>query len=1116
MAIGEPFGAPVTVNSLDVANPLHVQNSDNSSSIIIPFKVLGTENYRIWSGDVKLAFQARNKYGFVDGTCLKESYVTSDVLSAQGDRCNAMPVRSSLLTRDPLLEVKDAYNVVSRKESHRGVPESFGVTESKQNATSFGPNPNLHCKHCGKIGIDRCFEIVGFPQGFKRNSNTGKQTFNANANANLKMNDKPFSSLSSGFTPEQMQKLLIMINDKPSGSIHSNMACRASFFNAQWYSCYYQSCCELKLTNNVILYDLHVVLWYCVIILSVNKLIRDSKMFVGFNENKCYIQDLKREKVMGTGSESGGLYLFDMKNSNCIGKSNVVMCFHVSKLLRHNRLGHPADQVLYVLKNDLSISDNSSVPMCEVCKRAKQTREPFPLSDHKSKTLGKLVHLDLWGPYRVHSREGYRYFLAIVDDYSRAVWFPQSPYDDGKDSSVEDGSLPHSNNSDSTQGRYQSDRLTTTQVDDQNWFEGNLQNSVPSTSQSSLTQINDEVQTPVLRRSDWQSKPHVRLNDYGLNSNVKYGIEKYVNYSKLNSVNLCFATSLNKSIEPSCLSEAMSVGFADFMESITICIPDLDEPGHTKETIRVEYEWKPPRCPTYNIFRHTGETCPKKVVTNPIVNDTNVTNDGFQKVVNRKLNNKGSSAGNKLPKGVLVSKGFQVGKEFAYQPKASNVGFNGNTGTRSETSSKAGPSKNTKDDDPLITKDTNTKQQDTGKKKISNIASPNPFTALGVDDDEDEKVEKIWDESKNQKEVREVVNENNLSVCTILESHVDVAAVYDTCKKVCSRWKLTSNRSLCSKGSRIILGWNDDLVDVMIMAQTNQVMHVQVNTRADHKTFFCSFVYADDYDIDRRMLWTNLVGHAVLMRNRPWVLLGDFNPMLNLEDHSAGGYEPNASIREFKECVQTMEVADVNSTGLHFTWNQKPKSSNGILKKIDRIMDHSLCVLHIPTGLKSPFRKLLHNHSNLHERVNKIRIELDEAQKEIDRDPSSSILREEHAHYLLDFKEAQLDEERFLKQKAKIEWLKADDFNTAYFHKIVKSKCARNKIQMVSDASNNLYDGNQVLGALLIIIISSLGAEGVTIPLDDHDLFTRVLDDAKADFMVRDVSNDEVKSVIFS
>ncbi|GJX35824.1 sodium/hydrogen exchanger 6 [Tanacetum coccineum] len=599
-----------------------------------------------------------------------------------------------------------------------------------------------------------------------------------------------------------------------------------------------------------------------------------------------------------------------------------------------------------------------------------------------------------------------------------------------------------------------------------------------------------------------------------------------------------------------CLIEINSE--ADFMESITIGIPDLDGPGYIKETIRVEYEWKPPRCSTCNIFRHMCETWPKKVVINLVVNETNTTNDGFQKVVSIKRNNKGSSTGNKLPKGVLVSKGFQVGKEFAFQPRASNVGSNGDNGTCSDTNPKAGPSKNPNEGVSFNTKSTNARQKDTGKKKISNIASPNPFAALGVDEDEEEEVKNIWDEYENLNLQNPGASTpaqtvSDVYVCAILESHVNVFAVYDTCKKVCSRWKWTSNGSLCSKGSRIVLGWNDDLVDVMIMAQTNQVMHVQVNTRADRKTLFCSFVYADNYYIDHRVLWSNLVGHARLMRNRPWVLLGDFNAALNLEDHSSGGYEPNAAMREFKECVQAMKLADVISTGLHFTWNQKPKGSNGILKKIDRIMgnlqfnddfprsfalfqpfrisDHLPCVLQGCAmfrvvkrlkGLKSPFRKLLHNHGNLHERVNKIRIELDEAQKVINRDPSSSILREEHAHYLLAFKEAQLDEERFLKQKAKIEWLKAGDSNTAYFHKIMKSKCARNMIEMVSDASNNLYDDNQVPGAFVNHYNQFLGAEGVTIPLDDHDLFTRVLDDVKADFMVRDVSNDEVKSVIFS
>lgn len=105
-------------------------------------------------------------------------------------------------------------------------------------------------------------------------------------------------------------------------------------------------------------------------------------------------------------------------------------CFYVnnsmfgslSNVLWHNRLGHPSDQVLTVLKNKLNLNDVSSGDRCDVCQKAKQIRETFPLSDHKTSQLGELVHLDVWGPYKVTSKEGYKYFLTIIDDYTRAVW----------------------------------------------------------------------------------------------------------------------------------------------------------------------------------------------------------------------------------------------------------------------------------------------------------------------------------------------------------------------------------------------------------------------------------------------------------------------------------------------------------------------------------------------------------------------------------------------------------------------------------------------------------------------------------------------------------------------
>ncbi|GJT23914.1 sodium/hydrogen exchanger 6 [Tanacetum coccineum] len=335
-----------------------------------------------------------------------------------------------------------------------------------------------------------------------------------------------------------------------------------------------------------------------------------------------------------------------------------------------------------------------------------------------------------------------------------------------------------------------------------------------------------------------------------------------------------------------------------------------------------------------------------------IANNDNTSNDGFQQVVNKKRNNKKGGAGNKIPKGVPVAKGFQDGKEFNYQPKAPSFGPNGGS-TRGVTSSKVGSSTRPNEGALLVNKDTSNDRLkdkdvvDTGVMKMSNISSPNPFAALGVDEDEDEDIENVYDEFAN----------------------------------------LDLNRTSGAS--------------------------TPVKLRLDNKTLFCSFVYADTYYVDRRARWNNLADHANLIRDKPWVLLGDFNASLNMEDHSCGGYEPNIAMREFKDCVHNMEVMNVNCIGFRevvdYGWNLNVDGC-AMYRVVKRLK-----------GLKSPFRKLLHNQGNLHNRVDLLQKELDEIQKAVDKGPHNADLREKHAHYLLAFKKASLDEERFLRQKSKIE-----------------------------------------------------------------------------------------------
>ncbi|GJX41720.1 hypothetical protein Tco_0256710 [Tanacetum coccineum] len=114
--------------------------------------------------------------------------------------------------------------------------------------------------------------------------------------------------------------------------------------------------------------------------------------------------------------------------------------------------------------------------------------------------------------------------------------------------------------------------------------------------------------------------------------------------------------------------------------------------------------------------------------------------------------------------------------------------------------------------------------------------------------------------------------------------------------------------------------------------------------------------------------------------------------------------------------------------------------------------------------LKKPLRKLLYDHGNIYENVKKLRHELDEAQKALDSDPNNIELREEEAAYLKAFNDALLMEERFLMQKAKVEWLKLGDANTAYFHKVMKSQASRNRIDSVTTSNGEIREAIFCMG----------------------------------------------------
>lgn len=164
-------------------------------------------------------------------------------------------------------------------------------------------------------------------------------------------------------------------------------------------------------------------------LLSVSKITRKLSCFVSFYPDLCVFQDLFSGKVKVIGKEHGGLYMFRGKvpaqykqKASCQGKVITAGAILTDVDMWHKRLGHPSTQVLKVLKLVHNNKDSEVLYRCSICPLAKQTRLVFPISSSRSSASFVVVHMDVWGPYKVPTMDKKHYFLTIVDDYSRFVW----------------------------------------------------------------------------------------------------------------------------------------------------------------------------------------------------------------------------------------------------------------------------------------------------------------------------------------------------------------------------------------------------------------------------------------------------------------------------------------------------------------------------------------------------------------------------------------------------------------------------------------------------------------------------------------------------------------------
>nr|GEZ55904.1 hypothetical protein [Tanacetum cinerariifolium] len=326
-----------------------------------------------------------------------------------------------------------------------------------------------------------------------------------------------------------------------------------------------------------------------------------------------------------------------------------------------------------------------------------------------------------------------------------------------------------------------------------------------------------------------------------------------------------------------------------------------------------------------------------------------------------------------------------------------------------------------------------------------------------------------------------VKRDESLSVCAILETHIKSKRLQDIGDRIFGNWEWYSNMQYCDKGCRIMLGWNGNTVDLRIIHSAKQSMLCEIVSIGTEKSVFCAFIYAANG--------------------------GDMNVTLAPNEHSAGGSRMTSDMEEFKDCVNNIEVEDITSSGLFYTWTKN--LFKVVWKQWDE--EHDGCDMFRTVkkklkSLKRDLKKLAWKDGNFFENVKQLRDQLKDIQAKIDKEPNKKELRIDEAKILEDYAAAMKDEEKLLCQKAKVKWLSEGDRNNTFFHKVLKSRSHKSKINNICDDLGNCYTGKDVANQFVKHFESFLGNDSSVTDLSTISaLFQKKLSVKEAQFMVREL-----------
>nr|XP_016440329.1 PREDICTED: uncharacterized protein LOC107766112 [Nicotiana tabacum] len=164
-----------------------------------------------------------------------------------------------------------------------------------------------------------------------------------------------------------------------------------------------------------------------------------------------------------------------------------------------------------------------------------------------------------------------------------------------------------------------------------------------------------------------------------------------------------------------------------------------------------------------------------------------------------------------------------------------------------------------------------------------------------------------------------------------LETRVKQQKSKDVHKKMGGDWKVEDNYAYAPNG-RIWIMWKETNVHIAILESTDQLIHCQVEDKNSTFTSYITFVYGLHTIQHRVSLWRSLRN---IQLSGPWLIIGDFNSVLSVDDRINGLPVHQAEMADFQDCIDDIGVGQIAKRGSRFSWSNKRDAKVRVYSHID-------------------------------------------------------------------------------------------------------------------------------------------------------------------------------------